>query len=86
MNVDEHGEIGRLVQPSSSLDMVILWAVYEVRPTGDGIAYRTSGGWIMGRPEQYFSCSPRERSLRPCILRAMKYAEEMYPGKEMQTH
>ena len=81
----EYGEIGRLVKKIESEgaeDMVVLWAVVEVR----GNLYCTSKGWIEGKPEEFFAPRPKERSLRPAIIRALNYAEEKYPGLRSGTH
>ena len=91
MSVSEYGEIGVLVKDDPDSDIVIHWMVRKVvvNPSdniwgmkGDNI-YKTSMGWIVGLPDKtdYFAPTERERSLRPCILRAIKYAEEHYPGK-----
>lgn len=96
--VTEYGEIGRLVQLPSPGTLVVLWAVHEVRHklvnavgeiiNADGPFYRTSRGWIRGKKDgsDYFAPRPRERSLRPCILRAVKYAQENWPDLPAQTH
>lgn len=98
MTVSEYGEIGRLVQLPKDGTMVILWAVHEVKDelvnrageviATDGSFYRTSRGWIRGKKDRsdYFAPTPRERSLRPCILRAIKYAQENWPNLPAQTH
>lgn len=80
--VSEYGEIGRLVKLHSEGDLVILWAVYEVKDN----MYRTSRGWVRGEPEEYFAPRPRERSLRPAILRAVAYAKQRHPGVCAETH
>lgn len=98
MPVSECGEIGRLVQLPKDSTMVILWAVHQVTrklintmgkviDTG-GPFYRTSRGWIKGKEDgsDYFAPTPRERSLKPCILRAIKYAQENWPDLPAQTH
>lgn len=86
MPVSECGEIGRLVQLHPAGDMVVLWAVYEVKEAEGRPAYRTSRGWVRGNSEAYFSPRPRERSLRPCILRAVEYAQKNWPSLPAQTH
>jgi len=99
MPVKELGEEGRLVQFSEELDMVILWAVYEVRQEiinvygsvvgRRGPYYRTSRGWVTvnpGKGDAYFAPTGRERSLSPAIRRAVKYVQEKWPDKAAQTH
>lgn len=83
MPITEHGEIGRLVQYKPELEMVVLWAVYEVH----GLNFRTSRGWIKETNlDAYFAPRPWERSLRPCIQRAIDYAKKNWPGVPAQTH
>lgn len=86
MPVSEYGEIGRLVKFYPDRDYVIIWAVRGVKDVDGKPAYLTSMGWIRGLPEAYFSPTARERSLRPCIQRAIKYIEGKYPGKSASTH
>lgn len=96
MPVSEYGEIGVLVKDDPDSDMVIHWRVRKVAintsdniwgKKGDNIYY-TSLGWVVGLPDKsdYFAPTERERSLRPCILRAIKYSNEHYPGKRGGTH
>ena len=82
MPVSEYGEIGRLVHYYPESGDLVLWAVSEV----EGNRYWTSCGWVRGKPEEYFAPIGKERSLRPCILRASKYIEAKYPGKSYGTH
>ncbi len=98
MPVTEYGEIGRLVQLPKDSTMVILWAVHGTRDkllnqagvviATDGPFYRTSRGWIRGKKDRsdYFGPRPRERSLRPCCLRAIEYARKNWPDLPAQTH
>lgn len=96
MPVSEYGEIGVLVKHYGVSDGVIHWRVRNTRVNtlnnnigkkGDPL-YFTSMGWIVGLPDRsdYFAPTERERSLRPCILRAIKYAEIKFPGKKGGTH
>ncbi len=82
MPVNEYGEIGRLVKYYPKSDQVVMWAVQRII----GNQYLTSMGWIEGLLEEYFTPVGRERSLRPCILRAIKYVKRKYPGKGCGTH
>ncbi|GAH03186.1 unnamed protein product, partial [marine sediment metagenome] len=54
---------------------------------GDPI-YSTSMGWQAGaiNGSDYFEPTKRERSLKPCILRALEYAQSKYPGWRNETH
>lgn len=52
---------------------------------GDGV-YLTSRGYMTAPDELVFMPADRERSLRPCILRALKYAKAKWPGIPMETH
>lgn len=86
MAVSEYGEVGRLVQLHPAGDMVVLWTVYEVKEIEGRLAYRTSRGWVRGNSEAYFPSRSRERSLKPCILRAIGYAKKSWPNLPTQTH
>ena len=97
MSVNEYGETAALIKPSEDNSIVIMWMVRgnpRINPIdniygkkGDRM-YKTSCDWIVGLSDKsdYFEPAPRERSLRPCILRAMKYVEEKFPGKRVETH
>jgi len=76
--------------------LVIVWRVRKVGvakadseiegwKAGDRI-YWTSRGWIHVPDEAVFMPMPRERSLRPCSIRALKYAQTKYPGCKVETH
>lgn len=96
MPVSEYGEIGVLVKDDPDSDIVIHWMVKTVltNPTdniygkkGDTI-YKTSLGWIIGLPDKsdYFTPTERERSLKPCISRALNYGMAKWPRKRNETH
>ena len=98
MPVSEFGEIGVLVKPDKSNRLVIHWRVKRRRTavddnefygwkSGDPI-YNTSMEWLAGARDgsDYFEPTQRERSLRPCILRALEYAQRIYPGWRNETH
>lgn len=97
MPVSEYGEIGRLVKFYPDSNDLVCWAVKAVRkdidelfglPTDGAPCYFTSMGWMVGEKDgsDYFAPTDKERSLRPCILRATKHAETKYPGISMTTH
>ena len=83
MTVSENGEIGRLVKFYPSSNEVILWAV--TKATGN--VYMTSLGNQVAPAEAYFCPTSRERSLKPCILRALAYVKQKWPNaKSCTTH
>lgn len=98
MPVTEYGEIGVLIQPDEPNNMVIHWRVRRRGIAkednelyswliGDRV-YKTSMGWTKGAHDgtDYFEPTERERSLRPCILRALEYAQRTWPGWRNETH
>ncbi len=52
---------------------------------GDKV-YKTSQGYVTAPDELVFMPKERERSLKPCIMRALKYAQGKWPGVRMETH
>lgn len=60
-------------------------ALYSFKK-GDHI-YHTSMGWQVGAKDNsdYFIPTPRERSLKPCIIRALNYAEKKWPDWRNET-
>jgi len=96
MPVSEYGEIGVLVKYYPDGNEVVHWRVRKVSMItqdnylgkADDPTYLTSMGWIVGSRDKsdYFAPTARERSLRPCIMRADKYAMEKYPGMRGGTH
>jgi len=98
MPISEFGETGRLVRLTEDGTMVVLWAVYGVENklanqageviATDGPFYKTSRGWMRGKKDEsvYFAPKPRERSLKPCCLRAVEYARKNWPNLPAQTH
>jgi hypothetical protein len=98
MPVIEYGEMGVLVKPYPDDKMVIHWRVtkkaiaaadipLEMIKKDDPIYY-TSMGWIGGKVDKsdYFEPTERERSLRPCILRAYDYALKNWSQWRNETH
>ena len=98
MPVSEFGEIGVLVKPDEPNKLVIHW---RVRKTGiatgknelydwkqGDLVYKTSLGWQAGVKDRsdYFEPTPRERTLSPCINRALDYAVKKWPGWRQETH
>jgi len=98
MPVSDFGEIGVLVKPDAPNNLVIHWhvtrktvALVDNRlygwENGDPI-YHTSMGWQAGAKDNsdYFGPTERERSLKPCINRALDYAIKKWPGWRNETH
>lgn len=98
MPVSEFGEIGVLVKPDEPNKLVIHWRVtgkgiakkdneFYGWKKGDPV-YSTSMGRVAGSQDgsDYFEPSEREKSLRPCVLRALDYAENKWVGWRNETH
>jgi len=94
MPVSEFGEIGVLVKSDEPNKMVVHWRVTRKAVAkednefygwkeGDPM-YNTSMGWQSG--VNYFEPTQRERSLRPCINRALDYTMKKWPGWRNETH
>lgn len=98
MPVSQHGEIGVLVKPDEPNRLVIHWRVTKKGKANrdmeswgfikGGLVYYTSMGWVAGLPDgsDYFESTKRERSLKPCIDRALDYAQKKWPGWRNETH
>ncbi len=98
MPVSEFGEIGVLVVPDEANNLVIHWRAtgkniakddneFYNWKRGDSV-YKTSMGWTAGVKDgsNYFEPTPKERSLQPCIKRALDYAIKKWPGWRNETH
>jgi len=102
MSVSEFGEIGCCIQyteyegtDGQKHGLAIEWRIRKTAiasadspgewKAGDKI-YWTSCGWVHVPDEAVFMPLPRERSLRPCLIRAVKYAQTKYPSCRVETH
>ena len=96
MPVSEYGEIGCLIQHDPEGNMVIEWRIRKIETAthdsplygwkkGDTV-YLTSLGWMTAPDEAVFMPKERERSLKPCTLRAIDYAKNKYPNVRIETH